>query len=295
MEDMVFLMFLTALLVLDTEVELYRAGRMSLAEYAKMPYDNDILVRIIIKKDERKAAYVTQRRTETDFPLIAVAAAKKDDTWYAAVGARPAQSISGDRGGSRLSRGTGRENRRSVSLWNQPAWKRRIQESAGADLYPPPGGRDPDKRRRRSAVMEIQFYLNGQSVKAEIQADTLLLDLVRAHGCYSVKRGCETTNCGLCTVWMEGKPVLSCSVLAARAAGQHITTLEGLQKEAEEFGRFLAGEGAEQCGFCSPGFIMNVLARERELVDPSEAEIREYLEGNLCRCTGYMGQAPGGS
>ena len=115
--------------------------------------------------------------------------------------------------------------------------------------------------------MEIQFFLNGQSVKTEIQADTLLLDLVRAHGCYSVKRGCETTNCGLCTVWMEG-----------------------LQKEAEEFGRFLAGEGAEQCGFCSPGFIMNVLAMERELVDPSEAEIREYLEGNLCRCTGYMGQ-----
>ena len=138
--------------------------------------------------------------------------------------------------------------------------------------------------------MEIQFFLNGQSVKTEIQADTLLLDLVRAHGCYSVKRGCETTNCGLCTVWMEGKPVLSCAVLAARAAGQHITTLEGLQKEAEEFGRFLAGEGAEQCGFCSPGFIMNVLAMERELVDPSEAEIREYLEGNLCRCTGYMGQ-----
>ena len=83
---------LTALLVLDTEVELYKAGRISLTEYAKMPYDNDILVRIIIKKDGRKAAYVTQRRTETDFPLIAVAAAKKDDTWYTAVGARPARA-----------------------------------------------------------------------------------------------------------------------------------------------------------------------------------------------------------
>ena len=83
---------LTALLVLDTEVELYKAGRISLTEYANMPYDNDILVRIIIKKDGRKAAYVTQRRTETDFPLIAVAAAKKDDTWYTAVGARPARA-----------------------------------------------------------------------------------------------------------------------------------------------------------------------------------------------------------
>ena len=138
--------------------------------------------------------------------------------------------------------------------------------------------------------MELQFFLNGQSVKTEIQADTLLLDLVRAHGCYSVKRGCETTNCGLCTVWMEGKPVLSCSVLAARAAGQHITTLEGLQKEAEEFGRFLAGEGAEQCGFCNPGFIMNVFAMLNEIKDPTEEQIKEYLAGNLCRCSGFVSQ-----
>lgn len=138
--------------------------------------------------------------------------------------------------------------------------------------------------------MLVNINVNGKKIQQEIEPDLPLLDFLRANGCYSVKRGCETTNCGLCTVWMEGKPVLSCSVLAARAAGQHITTLEGLQKEAEEFGRFLAGEGAEQCGFCSPGFIMNVLAMERELVDPSEAEIREYLEGNLCRCTGYMGQ-----
>ena len=102
-----------------------------------MPYDNDILVRIIIKKDGRKAAYVTQRRTETDFPLIAVAAAKKDDTWYTAVGARPARAslVTEADGGS-----TGRENSRSVSLWNQSAWKCGIPESTGTDLYPPPGG-----------------------------------------------------------------------------------------------------------------------------------------------------------
>ena len=67
-------------------------------------------------------------------------------------------------------------------------------------------------------------------------------------------------------------------------------TLEGLQKEAEEFGRFLAAEGGEQCGFCSPGLIMNVLAMERELKNPSEEEIKEYLAGNLCRCSGYMSQ-----
>lgn len=138
--------------------------------------------------------------------------------------------------------------------------------------------------------MEIQFTLNGKLMRAEIEADTLLLDMLRAKGCYSVKRGCETANCGLCTVWMDGTPVLSCSVLAARADEHEITTMEGLQKEAEEFGSFLAQEGAEQCGFCSPGFIMNVLAMERELVNPNLDEIREYLAGNLCRCTGYMGQ-----
>ena len=138
--------------------------------------------------------------------------------------------------------------------------------------------------------MEIRFRLNGKQVQAEVRPDTVLLDLVRELGCYSVKRGCETANCGLCTVWLDGKPVLSCSTLALRADGRHETTLEGLQKEAEEFGMFLAAEGGEQCGFCSPGFIMNVLAMERELKDPTEEEIKEYLAGNLCRCSGYMSQ-----
>lgn len=138
--------------------------------------------------------------------------------------------------------------------------------------------------------MKITFRLNGRQTEAEVAPTTLLLDLVRRLGCLSVKRGCETANCGLCTVWLDGKPVLSCSTLAVRADGRQVTTLEGLQKEAEEFGRFLASEGGEQCGFCSPGFIMNVLAMERELADPGEDEIREYLAGNLCRCSGYMSQ-----
>ena len=118
----------------------------------------------------------------------------------------------------------------------------------------------------------------------------LLIDLVRQLGCYSVKRGCETSNCGLCTVLVDGKPVLSCSTPAARADGKDVVTLEGIEEEAAAFGRFLAGEGAEQCGFCSPGLIMNVLAMEKELSHPNEKEIKEYLAGNLCRCTGYMGQ-----
>jgi carbon-monoxide dehydrogenase small subunit len=138
--------------------------------------------------------------------------------------------------------------------------------------------------------MEIKLWINDKQVSADISPDMPLLEFLRSQGCYSVKRGCETSNCGLCTVWLEGKPILSCTFPTMRAAGKHITTLEGLQKEAAEFGRFLANQGAEQCGFCSPGFIMNVLAMVRELQDPSEEEIREYLSGNLCRCTGYMGQ-----
>lgn len=138
--------------------------------------------------------------------------------------------------------------------------------------------------------MEVKFILNGKQTCVEAAGDTILLDVLRELGCHSVKCGCETTNCGLCTVWIDGKSRLSCSILAASIEGQEVTTLEGVKEEAEEFGTFLANEGAEQCGFCSPGFIMNVLAMVRELEDPGTDEIKEYLSGNLCRCTGYMGQ-----
>lgn len=136
--------------------------------------------------------------------------------------------------------------------------------------------------------MEIKLTLNGKKITASVEPDMVLLDFCREHHCKSVKRGCETSNCGLCTVWLDGTPVLSCNTLAVRANGRSVTTLEGLEEEAKEFGMFLAREGGEQCGFCNPGFIMNVLAMERELDDPTEAEILEYLSGNLCRCTGYV-------
>ena len=138
--------------------------------------------------------------------------------------------------------------------------------------------------------MNIKFWLNGIQRQEEVDPGMLLLDFLREKGCYSVKRGCETANCGLCTVLMDEKPILSCSMLAVRIDGKKIMTLEGLQKEAEEFGTFLANEGAEQCGFCNPGFIMNVIAMLRELEEPDEEQIREYLAGNLCRCSGFVSQ-----
>lgn len=141
--------------------------------------------------------------------------------------------------------------------------------------------------------MLIHIILNGKRIQEEVEPDLLLIDFVRKQGCLSVKRGCETSNCGLCTVFLEDKPVLSCSILAVRADGKRVTTLEGLQEEAAEFGAFIADQGAEQCGFCNPGFVMNALALFRENPDPDEEEIREYLAGNLCRCSGYEGQLRG--
>ena len=133
--------------------------------------------------------------------------------------------------------------------------------------------------------MEINLNLNGRAVSASVRPDTLLLDFLRDQGCYSVKRGCETSNCGACTVLLDGRPVLSCSVLAARADGRTVQTLEGLQREAEAFVTYIADQGAEQCGFCNPGFVVNT--------DPTDQEIRTFLAGNLCRCSGYEGQLRG--
>lgn len=138
--------------------------------------------------------------------------------------------------------------------------------------------------------IRISLTLNGKKITEEIAPDVLLIDFVRNHNCYSVKRGCDTSNCGLCTVFLDGKPVLSCSVLAARADGHTVDTLEGLQEEARELGAFIADQGAEQCGFCNPGMIMNAIALFRENPQPSDEEVKEYLAGNLCRCSGYEGQ-----
>lgn len=137
--------------------------------------------------------------------------------------------------------------------------------------------------------MEITYILNNKKVTSSITPHTMLLNELRSQGCFSVKCGCESTSCGLCTVWLDGTPILSCTMPAARIAGHSITTLEGSQAQALEFTRFMAEEGSDQCGFCNPGFIMNVLAMARELDNPDHNQINHYLAGNLCRCTGYAG------
>ena len=138
--------------------------------------------------------------------------------------------------------------------------------------------------------MEVKITLNGKMIKDTVDADMLLIDFCRKHKCYSVKRGCETGNCGLCTVLMDGKPMLSCSIPVGRADGRCVDTLEGLEEEAKKFTGYFAMQGADQCGFCNPGYIVNIVALLRENPDPTDEEILEYLSGNLCRCTGYQSQ-----
>ena len=116
--------------------------------------------------------------------------------------------------------------------------------------------------------MEIKLKLNGKNVTASVDADTVLLDFLREKGCLSVKRGCDTSNCGLCTVLMDGNPILSCSTLAVRADGHEIFTLEGLQKEAEDFIGYIADQGADQCGFCNPGFVSGSIRTEKSSASP---------------------------
>ena len=242
---------LTVLLVLNASVELYKGGIVPLAQFAEMPFDRDILVRVHIPKENAAFFYQSVRPTKTDFPALTCAAARLADGAYRfAVGGIP--------------------------------------EASHPRARPPRRGRTGRRRE-----VNITFTLNNKAVSADIAPDTLLLDLVRRLGCKSVKRGCGTGNCGLCTVYLDGTPILSCATLAARVQGRSVTTLEGLQSEAAEFGAFLADQGAEQCGFCNSGFIMNTLALLRENPDPDESEIREYLAGNLCRCSGYEGQLRG--
>ncbi len=138
--------------------------------------------------------------------------------------------------------------------------------------------------------MTIELKINGRSRRLDIEAGDMLVDVLRDAGYVEVKKGCDTGSCGVCTVLMNSTPILSCSTLAAKADGQEITTVKGIEKEASEFADYLTAEGADQCGFCAPGFALTVYALMKEHPSPSEEDIRHYLAGNLCRCSGYEGQ-----
>ncbi|WMJ82463.1 2Fe-2S iron-sulfur cluster-binding protein [Clostridium sp. MB40-C1] len=136
--------------------------------------------------------------------------------------------------------------------------------------------------------MKIELKVNEIDRIFDVEPGEMLADVLTRYK-YTVRKGCDTGSCGLCTILLEGKPITSCSYLAVRAAGHSITTIDGVQEKAKEIGEFLVAEGVDQCGYCSPGFVMNVIAMEKELKNPTEEEINHYLVGNLCRCSGYVG------
>ena len=138
--------------------------------------------------------------------------------------------------------------------------------------------------------MQFIITINGKETLVDEHPETALLDVLRRQNIYSVRCGCETANCGFCTVWLDGKPVLSCSVPVFRADRHEVTTVEGVRDEAESFVELLAKEGADQCGYCAPGLIMTVLALKRSGLPRDDESIRHYLNGNLCRCSGYESQ-----
>lgn len=138
--------------------------------------------------------------------------------------------------------------------------------------------------------MIINLHINGKKKSFDVAPDEYLVEVLRRYGYLSVKKACDTGSCGVCTVLVDGSPVLSCSYFAVRADNKSITTVEGISGEDRNLGEFLVDEGVDQCGYCSPGLILTVIAMKKELKNPTKESITQYLTGNLCRCTGYVGQ-----
>lgn len=138
--------------------------------------------------------------------------------------------------------------------------------------------------------MKLNTTVNGTPKIFEIQPDAYLVDVLRDNGCLGVRQACDTGNCGVCTIHLDGRSVLSCVLLAIKAEGREITTIEGVQEQAAAIARCFVAEGADQCGYCTSGTVMNILYLEKVVQQPTEADINHFLKGNLCRCTGYASQ-----
>jgi len=139
--------------------------------------------------------------------------------------------------------------------------------------------------------MKLRFVLNGRPIEVETHPGRRLLDLLREDlGLIGVKEGCGEGECGACTVLVDGKPRLSCLTAAIQVEGKEILTIEGLRENGElhPIQRAFVEAAGVQCGFCTPGFIMATYALLKEKPDPSPDEVRAWLSGNLCRCTGYQ-------
>ncbi len=138
--------------------------------------------------------------------------------------------------------------------------------------------------------MNIRFTLNQTTVQLDVHPGDRLIDVLRANGLWGVKEGCGDGNCGACVVLLDGKPVNSCLVLAPRVDGCNVVTIEGIgsPQTPHPIQKAFAQHGAVQCGFSTPGSILSTYALLAENPHPSDDEIKRALDGNLCRCTGYV-------
>ena len=140
-------------------------------------------------------------------------------------------------------------------------------------------------------TISVAMTVNGKSVSGKVEARTLLVQFLREHlGMTGTHVGCDTSQCGACVVHVDGKSVKSCTMLAVQAEGAKVLTIEGLAASADKLHPMQEAfreNHALQCGFCTPGMVMNALDFAKGHPSPTEQEVRESLEGNLCRCTGY--------
>ena len=140
-------------------------------------------------------------------------------------------------------------------------------------------------------MTKVTMTVNGKSVSAEVEGRTLLVQFLREGiGLTGTHVGCDTSQCGACVVHVDGKPVKSCTVFALDVAGANVKTIEGMANPDGSLGTLqqaFQDHHGLQCGFCTPGMVMSSAALLAENPKPTEAEVREYLEGNICRCTGY--------
>jgi aerobic-type carbon monoxide dehydrogenase small subunit (CoxS/CutS family) len=139
--------------------------------------------------------------------------------------------------------------------------------------------------------MNVKFVLNGKDIEVEAPGNRALLDLLRDDlGVKSVKKGCENGECGACTVLLDGAPVTSCLVLAPQVEGRAVTTVDGLEDDPfmVKLRQAFLEDGAIQCGFCTPGMLVSSYALLKVNPKPTAEEVKKAIEGNLCRCTGYV-------
>ena len=141
------------------------------------------------------------------------------------------------------------------------------------------------------ATMDLELDVNGERVSINVEPRELLIDVLRDRlELRGAKRSCDIGVCGACTVLVDGMPATSCSTLACDAEGRKVTTIEGLGREGEldPVQRAFLEHGAMQCGFCTPGMVLAVKSLLAHNPHPTQDEVRHYLRGNLCRCTGYV-------